>query len=896
MDAALIHRIFDADAFRADLAASKPPIPLFKTALKNAQSAMDQHFRDTLDAVTLVHTRAQFMDQLLAIAWQQYFPDDHDNIALLAVGGYGRGELHPKSDIDVLLLLKDEDAFEQHKDAMQMFITFMWDLKLDVGHGVRTLDDCQREAAKDLTIVTNLMETRTLAGPDSLRDTMRQITGPDNIWPSSQFFEAKWQEQIERHTKHRDTDYNLEPNLKNCQGGLRDLHTIVWTLHRHYGDNSLSSLKERGILTSFEYGILHRCRDFIWQLRYALHMVTGREEDQLLFDFQKEIAAILGFEDDEKALGVEHMMHQYYRYGMALTELNDLVLLLLKEEILDSKQAPEIKKINAHFQRYNDYLEIRDPKLFEHTPSAMLEVFYILATDDSLKGVRASTIRSLRDNRHRIDENFRSDPNNIRTFMAIVRNPDHLVRELDRMMSYGVLGQYIPEFGDIIGQMQHDLFHVYTVDQHTLRCVQFIRQLRFGTDKEQFPLASKLIHRIPKKEVLYLAGLLHDLGKSQPGDHEFVGADMAKNFCDQHGLSTKDTDLIVWLVQNHLIFSQGSQRLDTSDPEAMHHFATQIGDINRLNHLFVLSAADIYSTNKKLWTGWRAEQMRTLYHETLHMLRRGLDNPANREEWIQETQEIAIALLRDKGYSADQIHALWADPGDEYFLRETPENLAWHAEALFAHGDSDKPLILIGETSDQAFEGATQIFIYMKDQPHVFAAMTAALDQLHLNIQDARIITSANNNTLDTYIVLDENGEPITEPTRIERIKSSLEKALSNPEDFPKLIQRRTSRKLKQFDVEPKVIISNDPIRKATCLEVIAPDRPGLLARMGRVFTRYDLSLQTAKILTEGERVDDIFLLTDKKGKPFSDPAFCKELQQAIITELNEQVELQENV
>ena len=896
MDAALLNRIFDVDAFREALEASKPPIPLFKGAIKDAQDVMDAHFRETLDAVTLVHTRSWFMDQLLDLAWKQYFPDQHDNIALLAVGGYGRGELHPKSDIDVLLLLKDETAFEQHKDAMQMFITFMWDLKLDVGHGVRTLDDCKKEAEKDLTIVTNMMETRTLSGPDELRDTMRQLTGPKNIWPSNEFFLAKWDEQIERHKKHRDTDYNLEPNLKNCQGGLRDLHIIVWTLHRHYGDNELSALKERGILTDFEYGILHRCRDFIWQLRYALHMVTGREEDQLLFDFQKDIAEILGFKDDEQALGVEHMMHQYYRYGVALTELNDLVLLLLKEQIIESQETPQISEINAHFQRHNDYLEIKDPQLFEHTPSAMLEVFYILATDDSLKGVRANTIRALRDNRHRIDDDFRSDPDNIRTFMAIIRTPDHVVRELDRMMRYGVLGQYIPEFGAIIGQMQHDLFHVYTVDQHSLRCVQFMRQLRFGQDKEHFPLASKLIHRIPKKDILYLAGLLHDLGKALPGEHEITGAEITQQFCIKHGLSQKDTDLVVWLVQNHLLFSQASQRIDTSDPDAMHHFATQVGDITRLNHLFVLSAADIYSTNKKLWNGWRAEQMRTLYGETLRMLRRGLDNPANKEDWIQETQETAIALLRDKGYSAEQIHELWADPGDEYFQRETPENLAWHAEALFAHGDSDKPLVLIGETSDQAFEGATQIFIYMKDQPHLFAAMTAALDQLHLNIQDARIMTSANNNTLDTYIVLDENGDPLSDPDRINRIKETLEKALSHPEDFPDLIQRRTSRVLKQFDVEPKVVISNDPINKQTCLEVIAPDRPGLLARMGGVFMRYNLGLQTAKILTEGERVDDIFYLTDQNGDPISDPAFCEELQQAIISELNEQVELQASI
>lgn len=892
----LQQRIFDSSAFTAELSVGKPPIPLFKNAIKQSQSVMDEHFRDTLDAVTLVHCRSWFMDQLLRCAWSLYFPADTQNIALLAVGGYGRGELHPKSDIDILLLSQDEAAFSEHSDAMQSFITFMWDLKLDVGHGVRTLDDCHREAKGDLTIVTNLMETRTLAGASNLRERMQAMTGPKQIWPSDAFFNAKWQEQIERHEKHHDIDYNLEPNIKNGQGGLRDVHTIVWMLQRHYGDNRLDSLTSNGILTEFEYGMLHRCRDFLWQLRYALHMVTGREEDQLLFDFQKEIANILGFEDDDEMLGVEHMMHQYYRYSLALNELNDLMMLLFKEIMVESKQSDVIEPINEYFQRCNDYLEIKQPDLFTHTPNAMLEVFYTLATDSTLKGVRANTIRALRENRHNIDEAFRADPDNIRTFMALIRNKDHVVRELDRMMRYGILGQYIPEFGNIIGHMQHDLFHSYTVDQHSLRAIKFIRQLRYGIDAELFPLASKLIHNIPKKEILYLAALMHDVGKALPGEHENTGAEITEQFCIQHGLSQKDTDLIVWLVQNHLLYSQASQRIDLADHDALHHFATQVGDRRHLEHLFVFSVADIYSTNKKLWNSWRAEQMRTLYAEISHILRRGLDNPIDKDAWVLETQQAVFERLAEHGYSEQAVLEMWADPGDEYFLRENVDTLVWHALALLKHNNSDKPLVMIGDTSDRAFEGATQIFIFMKDQPHLFAAMTAALDQLHLNIQDARIITSTNNNALDTYIVLDENGKAISDPERIARIKTKLESALSDPSDFPTLIQRRTSRQLKQFEFKPIVTMSNDPFTRRSCLEVIAPDRPGLLARMGQVFMNYEITLETAKILTEGEKVDDIFYLTDKNGEPISDPQMCRELQSAVIKALTEQVELQATV
>jgi [protein-PII] uridylyltransferase len=464
------------------------------------------------------------------------------------------------------------------------------------------------------------------------------------------------------------------------------------------------------------------------------------------------------------------------------------------------------------------------------------------------------------------------------------------------MMHYGILGQYIPSFGDIIGHMQHDLFHSYTVDQHSFRAVKFIRHLRFGSEKENFPMASKLIHNIPKKEILYLAALLHDVGKALPGEHEVTGAEITEQFCMQHGFSQKDTDLIVWLVRNHLLFSQASQRIDIADPDAIHHFATLIGDTRHLDHLYVLSAADIYSTNKKLWTTWRAEQMRTLYKETQSVLRRGLDNPINKDDWVKETQDAVIERLNEHGYTTEEILKLWDNPGDEYFLRESVDTLVWQALALFKHGNSEAPMVLTSNTSNEANEGATQIFIFMKDQPHLFAAMTAALDQLHLNIQDARIITSANNNALDTYIVLDETGSPITEPERLEKIRESLSYMLSNSADFPDLIQRRTSRRLKQFDFKPSVFMSNDPFTKRSLLEVIAPDRPGLLARMGQIFVDFDLSLETAKILTEGERVDDLFYLTDKDGLPISDPKVCTQLQSTVIAELTEQVELQASI
>ena len=587
-------------------------------------------------------------------------------------------------------------------------------------------------------------------------------------------------------------------------------------------------------------------------------------------------------------------MHQYYRCNLILTAVNDLMMLLFNELIIDSQQADNVTPINEYFQKRNDYLEAKETDLFTKHPNAVLEVFYILASDDTLKGVRANTVRALRDYRHSIDDNFRCNPDNIRIFMAILRSPKHVVRELDRMMRYGILGQYIPEFGNVIGHMQHDLFHSYTVDQHSLRTVRFMQDLHINNREQTlFPLASKLIHKIPKNDILYLAALLHDVGKALPGEHEISGAVIAQAFCTQHGLSQYDTDLVVWLVRNHLLFSQASQRIDIADTEAMHHFATQIADRLHLKYLYVFSVADIYSTNKKLWTSWRAEQMHTLYNGTLRILRRGLDNPINKNDWVLDIQQAVISRLAQNGFSKEQVIQLWDNPGDEYFLRENVDTLVWHALALFKHGDSHQPLVLISETSVIEHEGATQIFIYMKNQPHLFAAMTAALDQLHLNIQDARIMTSANNNALDTYVVLDEKGEPISEKERLKKIQSTLQATLANAAEFSDLIQRRTSRQLKQFDFKPMVNLSNDSHNKRSCLEVTAPDRPGLLACMGNLFMAFALNLETAKILTQGEKVDDIFYLTDKNGLPISDPVFCQTLQQAAVDALTEQVELQ---
>lgn len=888
--------VINSEQLLQDLQAARSPLPVIRPLLKQIQEQAHQYFRATLDAVTLVRHRAGLIDQILHCLWQNTSLSAN-GLALIAVGGYGRGELHPHSDIDLLLLCRDEHVITANSEPLQNFITLLWDLKLDVGHSVRTLAECVTEASKDLTIITNMMESRIITGDASLHEQLKQATGPEHLWPAQEFFQAKWQELRDRHRKHNDSEYNLEPNVKNSPGALRDIQTICWATMRYFGEGTLQSLQQQGFLTSFEFERLQRSLHFLWQVRYALHMLAGREEDRLLFDLQREVAALLGFHDDKSRLGVEYFMGRFYRNQLATMELCDLLLLHFNEDFMKRDKVHEIVALNEHFVLNNGYLQLQDIGLFARQPEWLLRVFVLMADTPEAKGIHSDTIRALRDHRHLIDDNYRQNPAFNAIFMELLRNRSRIVRELSRMMRYGILGRYIPEFGHIIGMMEHDLFHVYTVDEHSFRMMRFLRQLRFGDVRERFPLASNLIHRVQKKELLYLTALLHDTGKSLNGDHTVNSGEIAAAFCRQHNLRPTDSHLVTWLCANHLLMSQASQRLEINNPEDIYPFAREVGDQHHLDMLYLISVADIYSTNPKLWTSWRAEQMSDLYYSTQATLRRGLNTPPNKDAWINEIQQEALAKLQQQGLSEARVRQIWGEPDDDYFLRESVDNVVWHTLEIDAHGNSSAPLVSIRQTSLEKSEGATQIFIFMKDQVNLFAATTATLDQLNLNIQDARIMTSEKeHNVVDTYIVLDENNQPINDPDRIEHIRQTLIQALADPENYSTIIQRRTPRALKQFKVETQVSISTDPVMQRTVLEVIAADRPGLLARMGAILSAAGIQLQGAKILTEGERVSDIFYILDQSGQPFANADECLALKEAIIQGLAEQVEAQSAV
>ncbi len=864
------------------------PVVAARELLQEAYDTDAKAFKTGADVRELVQRRADTVDQVLRLIWSRYPFSESGDIALIAVGGYGRGELHPQSDIDLLILTRD-CVREAWQEDLSAFVTLLWDLRLDIGHAVRSIEDSKQAAREDVTILTNLLETRTIAGPDELRVTLSEAVYGDNVSSDREYFIAKREEQKQRHQKYGDTEYNLEPNVKGSPGALRDIQTIGWITKRHFGLQAIADLTRFSILTEEEYQILLHGETFLWQLRYGLQLIADRNENRLLFDHQRALAEMLGYKDKGKRLGVELMMQAYYRTALSLAELTDVILQYYDEAILETEGKEVIRPLNKRFQTRNNYIEAVNNQVFAYAPYAILEIFVLMAQHSDIKGIRATTIRSLRAHRHLIDDAFRSDLAVTSLFMELLKTPHELDQTLSQMKKYSVLGRYLPEFGDIIGQMQYDLFHIYTVDAHTLRVIRNMVQLSSPDALKDFPLASRLIHRLPKLEVLYIAGLYHDVAKGRGGDHSELGAIDAIAFCQRHHLSARDTQLIAWLVENHLLMSMTAQRKDISDPDIIHGFARAVPSQVHLDYLYVMTVCDISATNPKLWNTWRASLLGQLYIEGKLALRRGTETPVDRQEWVRATQSEARDILHAQNMTDEQIDNLWDTLDEDYFLQDSTVDIAWQTAAIIRHGDDPDPLVLIRDTKGGPTDGYSQIIIYVKDRVALFAATTAVLEQLNLNIVDARISSSEGPYSISAYVVLDEQGQPLgIDPARKERVRKRLIEELDDPGDYPDIIHRRTPRQLKHFAFPTEVTLSNDTYNQRTVIEVITPDRPGLLARVGQVLLEHRVKLTNAKIATLGERVEDVFFVTNEQGGVIGDPAICQALQQDLCTMLDD--------
>ncbi|WP_018877466.1 MULTISPECIES: [protein-PII] uridylyltransferase [unclassified Thioalkalivibrio] len=880
----------DTPAFTADwgedyqrLSRNPGNIALFRDRRRAILEQQYQGFRDGMPIAELIHGHARRIDELLKLIWAQKGLADDDRLCLIAVGGYGRGELHPASDIDIQIILEGEHDRARF-DRISDFVTFLWDIGIEVGHSVRSIEDCTREARDDITVATNLIEARYLAGHLGLFNDFRQAIEPDRIWDSRSFYAAKLAEQQARHRRFGETAYRLEPNVKEGPGGLRDIQMIGWVTKRHYGAERIEELVSLGFLREGEFREMMEGQNFLWRVRFALHMLAGRREDRLLFDLQRQLANTFGFVDQNHNRAVEQFMQRYFRTINDLERLNELLLQHFNEAILDDPEnLQEPVRIHQRFQLRGGYLEAAHDQVFMIYPPALLEVFRLLQEHPEIQGIRASTIRLIRAHRHLIDGHFRRNPVCRELFMDILRAPRGITSQLRRMNRYGVLGNYLPAFGRIIGRMQYDLFHAYTVDEHTLNVVRNARRLALPEFAHEQPLAHRIHASLERPERLVLAALFHDIAKGRGGDHSELGAHDALHFCQQHGLSDADAGLVAWLVRSHLLMSLTAQRKDISDPEVVLGFAREVATGERLDFLYLLTIADIRGTNPELWNSWKDALLQTLYHATRNVLDRGLDTPPDMDEQIRQTRVEALERLQQQGFDPEQARRLWDELDDEYFLRHSADEIAWHAQALLPLEPDALPLILVRPKTSR---GSTEIFVYAEDHPQIFARITSALTQLGLDIVDARIITTAGGRTLDTFLVLESGGgQTVDAGYRADEIRHALEHELARQGRTPNPATRQLPRRLKHFDVDTRIEFEPAPGGHATRMRLRALDRPGLLSTIGHILGEQGIDVRTARIATAGEQVEDSFLLS-RPGRTPLDAEAQTRLREALLQAL----------
>jgi [protein-PII] uridylyltransferase len=854
-----------------------------RAALTLASDNIKERFMAGESVVDLVHLRAAVIDQLLIHLWRRNANYCATVASLVAVGGYGRGELHPYSDIDIMLLLPD-DLPESCEPELSDFVTALWDVGLEIGHSVRTVAQCFEQASKDLTVATTLIESRRLDGPIELYESMQASIAPERVWPPDKFFEEKRKEQIARHHRYHDTAYNLEPNVKGSPGGLRDIQMIGWVAKRHFGVETFDELVAHNFLTPVQVQRLNDGQAFLWRVRFALHVLTGRREDRILFDHQIKLAEMLGYEDATYTLAVEQLMQRYYRTVMELSRLNEMLLQLFEEAILMDPTAPP-EPLNERFQVKNGFLQTINEKVFAREPSALLELFLLLQQYPEIRGVSAYTVGQIKRNLHLIDEEFRQNPRNHRLFLSIVRAPEGVTHELRRMNLYGVLGLYIPSFGRIVGRMQYDLFHAYTVDEHTMFVVSNLRRFALARFDHEFPHISRIMQNLEKPEIVYLSGLFHDIAKGRGGDHSELGAVDAESFCLEHGLSQYEARTVAWLVRNHLILSTTAQKKDIGNPDVVNEFAALVGDHMHLDYLYVLTVADVRGTNPKLWNSWKATLFSDLYELTSRALRRGLENPIDREQLIDEKKSEALESLKDAGVSEQRIDEVWTLLNETYFLRHRSDEIVWHTEWL-ADSDTESDVGLLDVRQQKNGDGVEAVLYTPRTHP-TFALATAVLDELGMTIVDSRIMPIENGYSLDTFIFMELDKRIEIDESRLSKIRHSLTRVLTATDENLVKVTRAAPRQVRMFKTATSVEFGAKPADGNTVMEIVAADRPGLLSKIGQTFLASRIDIAAAKIMTIGERAEDVFYICNRDGTPL-DGAAQDQLRSDLIAKLDD--------
>ncbi|TYK65692.1 [protein-PII] uridylyltransferase [Colwellia echini] len=829
------------------------------------------------DINDLLIARASFVDALLSKLWSQHHLDE-DQVSLVAVGGYGRGELHPHSDVDILILTQ-EQVSSALEEKISSFITQLWDVKLDVGHSVRSISECIKQSEKDVTVATTLMERRQIAGSKSLVQQLTATLNKNDFWTSEKFFIAKCKEQGGRHQQYRGAAYTLEPNLKANPGGLRDIQTIAWVAKRHFNADSLEELVEHNYLYPNEFFELLEAQDYLWRMRFALHFVAGRSENRLLFDYQADVAKMMGFGDEGKA-PVERMMKRFFRILSRVTELNIMLLQHFKDAIIKKTNTNDITNLNTDFELVGTLINVRNDRVFMGS-FKIIEMFLIIAQEPRIKGIHSHTIRLMRYARRRLISGLLDYEDCRKTFMSIIRHPRGLGLPLTLMHRHSIIGAYLPIWRDIAGQMQFDLFHAYSVDEHTIRVIKNLHQFSQPEHNHKFPLCSQIVQKIRKPEVLYLGGFFHDIGKGRGGDHAKLGAVDALDFCLSHKMSKHDSNMVAWLVEHHLLMSVTAQRRDINDENVIRTFGEIVRDEAHLNYLYCLTVADMRGTNESLWNNWKANLLEELYFNTLSAFRNGLEKPVETRSKIRENQQQALALLLDDRINEQQVKALWSEFRVDYFLRYSPAQIARQCKNIIKH-DREKPLVLI---SPIPYRGGTEVFIFTKEKNNTFASTVSYFMTKKLSTHDAKIITTKTGYTVNTFVVLDSRNKPLRESSYTKTMSHELVERLAQ-QDVTVLPEPKVARVLKQFNVAPRVNFINIHAKNRTMIEIVALDRPGLLSNIAEVFQEDKINIHSAKITTFGEKADDVFTISNA-----NDDALSEEEKTALVLHLTEEIE-----
>lgn len=856
--------------------------------LKDGFLALKTDFLKSPNNTRLFKQHGKLIDSLLLSIWLQANIDKR--CCLIAVGGYGRGELYPYSDIDLLILIPEPSELQTGSDInvkLEALVGLLWDIGLNVGHSVRSLSECISEAEKDITVQTNLIESRLIIGETSfyqkfLDRIIESISSPKSI---ASFLKAKLKEQTHRHAKFNDTAYNLEPNIKESPGGLRDIHMILWiaktinlaSARPSATKNIWGLLTQLHIISALEARQIQQHQSNLQLLRIRLHFISKRREDRLLFDFQNELADSLGYVNTPRKRASEQLMQSYYRSVKFVSLMNEILLKCFQQII--AANPPIIKSINAHFESHDQLLEAKTAGLLQQEPSAIFEAFLLLQQHPELDGMGATLLRNMQRVKRLVNRDFRQNSVNKKLFIEILSQPNGVNHALRAMNRYGILGSYIPAFGKIIGQMQHDLFHVYTVDEHILNVLANLRRFAKPELKHEFPLCSRLFAEFDAPHLLYLAALFHDIAKGRGGDHSTLGTVDAIKFCRLHGVSKVDSEFVAWLVAAHLQMSSTAQKSDLSDPSVIETFSRFVQNERRLIALYLLTVADIRGTSPLVWNAWKARLLESLFNATKHAL-------ANQLLYVQQAITIrkseASERLNKFGLSKHSYEHLWEKFGSNYFIRHESDEIAWHSRLLTPHLNATQAIVRarLSPSGD-----GIQVMIYSKDQNDLFARICNFFDRMGCNIVEAKIYTTDHAYALDSFIILDQSGKSVSYSGLLKFIEVELTQKLDSTQALESPLKGRISRQVKHMPILAQVTITQEPDNNNHKLNIVANDRPGLLATLASQLLILEIELHNAKINTLGSRAEDTFLISAKKGQKL-DALRIVALREAIISEI----------